>query len=128
MSPLAWINSSRQSPRPRKRLDSTLRLGIAGRQAIETESIIREPHVRGQVPLRLLVQHIVVHVREVRDTRRDALGHEDSFGNREMCGMRLGPEAIEDQGVESIEQRKGCFRDLTAIGEVCKAADAESQD
>ena len=74
------------------------------------------------------VRQIVRHVREVRAARRDPLDHRERFVDGEVRRVRLVAQRVEDERLDTLDQRPRLVRDAIAIGQVREVAEAEAED
>lgn len=94
----------------------------------DAESVVREGDVAGEGSVGCVIIEVAGQVGQVRLVGSDLSGDFDGLFDREVRGMGAMAEPVEDQDIESFEEREAGFGDFVAVGAVGDSSNTESED
>src|SRR5882724_925635 len=94
---------------------------------LKTQAVIRKSNIRWQFAADGLVIQFVRQVRQVRTLRLELGDHVERLLHSEMRRVRAVSQGVEDQHLETLQQRQAAFGDAVDVGAVGDAVDAETE-
>lgn len=94
----------------------------------DAKAVVSEGDIAGEGSVGCVIIEVASKVGQVRLMGSDPLGDFDGLFDGEVRGVGAVAESVEDEDIESFEEREAGFGDFVAVGAVSDSSDAESVD